>query len=277
VNKGRFYGFGLVGAVVVGVSIAMVAWLGYGFGQIGSCSSTGRLSNGRSVRTCTSSETLRIILIFPAVWGGVLGLFLAGRRARRRDRTPTFGLAVWVVGYLVVGTALAASAFDPANESRGGDRWGWAIPGFIFVPQGLAGIVFGVVRSARAAKARDLVATGVRAPAVIQAISFTGVTVNEQPRVEIDLEVRPAAGSPFAASKTCLVSRFDPPRVGDEVVVWYDADDPSSFALDLSHRRPAAGAHGLTEELERLGALHQQGLLTDAELAQAKARVLGGS
>ncbi|MER8187867.1 SHOCT domain-containing protein [Kitasatospora sp. NPDC094015] len=41
----------------------------------------------------------------------------------------------------------------------------------------------------------------------------------------------------------------------------------------------AAAAGGLTEEdissLERLGALHQQGVLSDQELAAAKARILG--
>ncbi|MEV4615898.1 SHOCT domain-containing protein [Kitasatospora sp. NPDC049258] len=43
---------------------------------------------------------------------------------------------------------------------------------------------------------------------------------------------------------------------------------------------PPAPAGGLTDEdissLERLGKLHQQGVLSDQELAAAKARILGG-
>lgn len=40
--------------------------------------------------------------------------------------------------------------------------------------------------------------------------------------------------------------------------------------------RASAGADGLTDELERLAALHRQGSLTDAEFAVAKQALLGG-
>jgi Short C-terminal domain len=39
---------------------------------------------------------------------------------------------------------------------------------------------------------------------------------------------------------------------------------------------PAAGAGDLTAELERLGDLKAQGILTDEEFAAAKAKLLGG-
>ncbi|NYD68003.1 SHOCT domain-containing protein [Agromyces atrinae] len=38
---------------------------------------------------------------------------------------------------------------------------------------------------------------------------------------------------------------------------------------------PAAGGVDIVAELQKLGALHQQGLLDDAEFAAAKARLLG--
>ncbi len=47
--------------------------------------------------------------------------------------------------------------------------------------------------------------------------------------------------------------------------------------LKLALEQPAASGTGLSDELEKLAGLHQQGVLTDDEFAAAKSRLLTGS
>lgn len=280
----RFYGFGLAGAVMVGVAIGLVAGLAHGLGLIGSCSSTGYI-NGRPVPPCSASDTLNIVGIFPAVGLGLLGLVVSGRRAPRHERTGSFGIAAWSIGYLVVGTSLILTAQNPASKAGGIDRWGWAIPGFIFIPLGLGGLLFMLFRRRKSALAQRLLAEGVNATGRITAVRDTGVTINNNPRIALELEV-PGVGT---LEKTVTVSRLAIPREGDSVQVWYDRSDPKTFALGLptgpAPRAPAIPAipatpatpGDLTATLERLAALHGTGALSDVEFEAAKARALAGA
>ena len=278
----RFWIFGLVGAVVVGVAIGLVAGLGHGLGLIGSCSSNGYI-DGRPVPTCSAGDTVRIVGIFPAVLLGLLGLVVSGRRAPRHKRTGSFGVAAWSVGYLIVGAALIASAFNPAGKAEGMDRWGWAIPGFVFIPLGLGGIVFMAVRRRQGALSRRLLAEGMQTTGRIVAVRDTGVTINNNPRVALEIEARTHSG-PMTLQKSVTVSRLAIPREGDEVQIWYDRNHPQTFALALpAERAPAAPAPeiragtDLTATLERLAQLHERGALTDQEFETAKIRALAGA
>ena len=284
--SGRFWISGLIGAVMVGISIALVAYFAHGLGMIGSCSSTGRI-NGRAVPTCSASDVLNIVGIFPAVGLGLLGLVVSGRRAPRHKRTGTFGVAAWSVGYLVVGTALIATAFNPASEAGGFDRVGWAIPGFIFIPLGLGGLLSMPFRNRKKQVAQRLMLHGDHAMGEILAVRDTGVTINNNPRVHLQIEVRPSTGEPFRAEKTITVSRLAIPRPGDQVQVWWDREDRSKFAIGLRAEQPNApvvtaaavdvptGAPtALTDTLERLARLRAQGALSDQEFETAKMRAL---
>lgn len=277
----RFYAAGLLGAVMVGASIALVAGLAHGLGLIGSCSSTGYIK-GRPVPQCSGSDVLKIVGIFPAIGLGLLGLFVSGRRAPRHRRTGSFGIAVWSAGYLVIGAALIATAFNPASKAGGIDRWGWAIPGFIFIPLGIGGLLFMATRRRKSAVARRLLAEGVHTTGRVVAVRDTGVTINNNPRIAMGVEVRTPDGVK-RLEKTSTVSRLTIPREGDEVQVWYDREDPESFALGLPAERPpappadqASSTETLTDTLERLVRLHTDGALTDAEFQAAKARALAG-
>lgn len=303
----RFYVAGLLGAVMVGLSIGLVAGIAHGLGLIGSCSSTGYIK-GRPVPDCSASDVVKIVGIFPAVGLGLLGLVVSGRRAPRHKRTGTFGVAAWSFGYLIVGTSLIASAFNPATKAGGIDRWGWAIPGFIFIPLGLGGLLFMAFRKRKSALAQRLLATGVHTTARITAVRDTGVTINNNPRIALELEAETAQG-PLKLEKTVTVSRLAIPREGDHVQIWYDRDDPQTFALGLPSTaqravtagvaqalhalgsRPAVPPHvaeqaaaaaqgtpaaptDLTATLERLASLHADGVLTDQEFETAKTRAL---
>lgn len=273
---------GAIGALLIGISIAGVAWAAYGLGLIGSCSSTGRLSGSlRAVPYCSTESTIRIVGIFPFIAIGLLGLVIAGRRAPRGQRSASVGLAAWVLGYLVVGGALIASGRDPANTVTGADQIGWMIPGVVFVVLGVAGIFFSLSTRRRAARAQRLVRDGVRAPAVITSVEDTNMTINGNPRVRIGVEVRPPGGEPFQATKSVTVSRLAPPQVGDLAEVFYDESDPERFALALKQGVVAAAGEDAAAtptdtvgRLERLAALHERGALTDEEFKTGKAALL---
>ena len=282
----RFWAFGIAGAVVVGLSIGLVAGIAHGIGLIGSCSSTGYI-NGRPAPSCSAEDTVKIVGIFPAVGLGLLGLVISGRRAPRHKRTGSFGIAAWSMGYLVVGTSLILTSQNPASKAGGFDRWGWAIPGFIFIPLGIGGLLFIMFRKRKSALAQRLLATGVHTTGRITAVRETGVTINNNPRVGLELEVETAQG-PMTLEKTVTVSRLAIPRQGDEVQVWYDRDDPKTFAIGLptgqtpslaATMAPAAPAAptDLTATLERLAKLRADGVLTDVEFETAKTRALAGA
>ena len=292
----RFYVAGLLGAVMVGLSIGLVAGIAHGIGLIGSCSSTGYI-DGRPVPTCSAGDTVKIVGIFPAIGLGLLGLVVSGRRAPRHRRTGSFGVAAWSMGYLVVGSSLILTSQNPASKAGGFDRWGWAIPGFIFIPLGIGGLLFLLFRRRKSALANRLLAEGMQTTGVIKAVRDTGVTINNNPRIALELEVKTHNG-PMTLEKTVTVSRLAIPREGDAVQVWYDRNDPKTFAIGLptgpspaatvaaatglpaaSAGVPAApaGPTDLTATLERLAKLHADGVLTDVEFETAKTRALAGA
>ena len=174
----------------------------------------------------------------------------------------------------------------------------WLFGGTFFV-LGLL-LLFGrfALRRAGAAKqamAVELVRSGARGIGTIVEVGDTGMTVNENPRIVIRMRIEPLDGSPAVErSKTVTVSRVALPRAGERYPAWFDRADPEKwmFATDMDESAPAevkemfaraaAGAGGAAdgpedspvEELARLTELWQQGALTDAEFADAKARLL---
>jgi hypothetical protein len=91
---------------------------------------------------------------------------------------------------------------------------------------------------------RRLQKAGVDAPAQILAVQDTGVTVNNNPRVKLPMNVTPPdGGAPFQVSMKHLVSRVAVPRAGDAFMVRYDPEDHDNFAIVGAAEAPAgAGA-----------------------------------
>lgn len=159
-------------------------------------------------------------------------------------------------------------------------------------------------------KSENLVATGARAVGTITRVRDTGMTINDNPRVEMVFHVQPLDGAgAFEVSKTKTVSRVQIPQPGQRYPVWYDAEDPSSFvfaaAVDPGEGRqqivalfgdafgpdgsgvglaaapaaPAAApspapAADVTQRIAQLDALKAAGVVDDAEYADQKARIL---
>lgn len=179
----------------------------------------------------------------------------------------------------------------------------WLFGGIFFV-FGLLPFFLGLaLRRAGAAKqimAGELMQSGVKGIGTIVGVDDTGTTINENPRIVIRMRIEPLDGSaPVERSKKATVSRVAVPRVGERYPAWFDRADPDKwmFATDMEETAPAevkemfarARAGPLTslgtgsaarpeaspvEELARLTELWKDGALTDAEFADAKARLL---
>lgn len=153
-------------------------------------------------------------------------------------------------------------------------------------------------------KAQELFETGAKGAGTVVQVRDTGMTINDNPRVKMIFRVEPLDGSPaFDAQKTTTVSRVEIPRQGDRYPVWYDSDDPSgtwayaTIADDTGRTTmrqlfgdvaetfvgmnapgapaPQGQAVDTVAQLQQLADLHKQGLLTDEEFAEQKAKLLG--
>jgi hypothetical protein len=139
-------------------------------------------------------------------------------------------------------------------------------------------------------KQSHLLRAGVAAQGEIVDVADTGMTVNDDPRVELTLRVWPPdGGQSFDLKRRLVVSRVKLPRVGERMTVFYNAEDPSEFtfrnedAVDGDGALAAAGAAPGTgaaaapdpvEQIARLADLHARGALSDAEFADAKQKLL---
>jgi hypothetical protein len=82
-------------------------------------------------------------------------------------------------------------------------------------------------------KAQRLMANGQAGSATITAIRDTGVTINDNPTVELDLSVALAGGEPYAVTHRQTISRIAIPsfQPGATVPVRVDPADRSSLMI----------------------------------------------
>ena len=151
-------------------------------------------------------------------------------------------------------------------------------------------------------KAQELFDTGSKGVGTVLQVQDTGMTVNDNPRVEMVFRVEPLDGGPtMDLTKKTTVSRVEIPRQGDRYPVWYDPQDPAgtwayATIADEEGRAtmrqlfgevaetfvgmgaPAAAApqgQDTVEQIKQLADLHAQGILSDEEFAAQKAKLLG--
>ena len=80
-------------------------------------------------------------------------------------------------------------------------------------------------------KYQRLMQNGADADATVVAMSDTGVTVNQNPYVNLQLRVQPAGRPAYDASMKVLVSRLAIPRVGETIRVKYDPNKPQDVIV----------------------------------------------
>jgi membrane protein implicated in regulation of membrane protease activity len=207
------------------------------------------------------------------------------------------GFLIFSALFMAIGIAsLAVGALDQMPEMP---SFPWLFGG-MFVLGGLAPLLGGFVLrrrvAAKQAMAEDLYRTGVKGIGTITGVHDTGMTINDNPRVTLTMRIEPVDGSaPVERSKTITASRVAIPRAGERFPAWFDRANPEAwmFGTDMDETAPAdvkdlfararAGGGGPgedgpeagpVEELARLSGLWRDGALTDAEFADAKARLL---
>ena len=81
---------------------------------------------------------------------------------------------------------------------------------------------------------RNVLQTGVSAPAVILSVQDTGVTMNDNPQARIRLRVMPMGGDAFEAEVTQIVGRFQVAMLAPNasVMVKYDPNDKTKVAIE---------------------------------------------
>ncbi len=135
-------------------------------------------------------------------------------------------------------------------------------------------------------------ATGIPGSARLLAIADTGGSLNDHPICELQLEVTVPGRAPYPATVRQPVPRMQAPMLqpGATLAVKVDPEDPTAVVTDWQGQGDLAAAMGAAAaqsaaaaqtpqdpvtRLERLQALREKGLLTDAEFEAQKARVLG--
>jgi hypothetical protein len=208
---------GLIGNVLIGVSL-------YHLIQVGSC------GNGYD-GACPSSLTPYFIALPVGILTSVVGIFMGG------------GVIAFCGVFVSIGLgALAAGWF--------GDSKMGAFPyifGGMFAFFGLLPLLLGAglrrMGAGKEAEAMRLVATGGQGVGTVTRIRDTGITINDNPRLDVTMRVEPVDNSaPIERTKTVTVSRLAIPRVGDRFPVWYDRANPDlwAYGVDIEPHAPSA-------------------------------------
>ncbi len=136
--------------------------------------------------------------------------------------------------------------------------------------------------------------TGSKGVGVVLGVQDTGMTVNDNPRVKMMFRIEPLdGGEPFEAQKTKTVSRVQIPRQGDRYPVWYDPNDPDTWAFamienDQGREQIQAqfgeaaetmtgvgnGGGDPTDRLKKLQELRESGAISEFEFEDKKAQIL---
>ena len=82
---------------------------------------------------------------------------------------------------------------------------------------------------------RSILQSGIPAQAKILSVQQTGVMVNYQPQVELQLEITPPGGAPYQARTKAVIPIVNIPQFqpGAQVPVKIHPTDPTKVVLDL--------------------------------------------
>jgi hypothetical protein len=108
-------------------------------------------------------------------------------------------------------------------------------------------------------QAKELQRVGMPAQAEIRSIGETGLTVNGDPVITLDVEVRPADRPPYQATiKRLWVSRLEIPQFqpGKVIPVRFDPKDPSRVSFDLGPPKAARTGNPFVDDF-----VPQQGMV----------------
>jgi hypothetical protein len=166
--------------VVIGLAFCAVAVVGFDWGiyhlvRTGSCGSS---STYVTTRPCPPGTGGHILALIGGIFGGLIGIGVwATRGSRGRPARVPLGLIMWSLLFVTLTGSVALAAYGPANNHAAGSRTVAIVFAFVFVPMGLAPVLYAFAsRSERAQTASTPavtfapVTTGFRAPPPVVAV-----------------------------------------------------------------------------------------------------------
>ena len=107
-------------------------------------------------------------------------------------------------------------------------------------------MAFGMRSRARAAAAKRVITTGIPAVATITGLTQTGLFVNENPQVELQLQVQVPGRPPYPATRKDIVPLILLGRlnIGQPLAVKVDPANPGDVVVDWEAPAPTAEATG---------------------------------
>lgn len=117
---------------------------------------------------------------------------------------------------------------------------------------------------------------GITAEAEVLNVRDTGTTINDDPLVALQLEVRPSMAAAFQVEYKTLVSRLEVSqyRPGCKAVVLYDPANPKRMVLKSIDLSTTPAADDTEARLTALNQLREKGLITTEEYQRKREEII---
>lgn len=261
-------------AIVVGLAASVaLAWGLHGVAQLSSCGGYGQ-------QPCPPEATPYFIAL-------IVGLMVS-------IATPRIN---FLLKLSMISLALGTGAIWAGLALPEGQGTVQLVLGGFFLVSGLLELMLLPLVILGKGQPPRLITEGSPAIATVLAVRETGVTVNMNPRVELELRIQPQDGSEaFVHRRKMLVSRLAIPTPGRCYPAWFDPAKPDNlllmtqlepdaappvrqlFEAAKAAEQAAAGAAAPPpdplQQLSKLHELYQAGALTEAEFTAQKAKLL---
>jgi hypothetical protein len=131
----------LLGLAICGAALVAVNWAIYNLVRAGTCASGGPYV---SARPCPPGTGGQILALVGGIFAGTLGVAVyATRGDRGRAGFVGLGIVMWSLLFLTLAASSLLGAFGPAaDDDRDDSKTGAVIMSAIFVPMGLAPLLF---------------------------------------------------------------------------------------------------------------------------------------
>lgn len=121
-----------------------------------------------------------------------------------------------------------------------------------WLPIGIVGFIFSIIYITifgPIIRNRRILRTGEPGKAKVLRMFETGVTVNNNPMVKLELEVTPQRGATYVTMTRVIVSRLNPMMYGpgSVVSVKIDINDPQQVVIDPNVPTSLSGAYGMAQ------------------------------
>jgi hypothetical protein len=136
----RYWLCTLLGLLLAGAAIVLLDNGIYHLVRTGSCGSSGTYV---SSRPCPPGTAGHILSLIGGVFGALIGIGVyAARGGRGTGATVGLGVLMWSLLFITIPASMFVAAYGPANNHNSGARTTAIVLAAVFVPMGLAPLLF---------------------------------------------------------------------------------------------------------------------------------------